>query len=314
MSFTVLVALSFLAHSGQAPLRFIVTGDDRWDTHGGRAGDENGVNVAGMKRLAAAIVAEKPSLLLFNGDTIGGGDDAQEASQYKTFLGAMQPIYDAGIKVLAVRGNHEMHAAHADDLWRTAFSGPYANPGNGPKGEEDLTYSYRVGDVLFLGLDQFSAAQEPVVNQAWVDKTLAASSATHVFAFFHKMAFKGGHHVDGMNTQPAARDAFLKSLGAHGGTVIFAGHDHLYDHLAATKDGVTIHQVIVGTAGAPFYHGTSTEAADGGWTLNHMGHIEGKLGYCVVEVDGKKVNVVFKEETSPGVFEKADSFSYSAKA
>jgi len=301
----------------QDHLRFIVTGDDRWETKGGRPGDENGVNVTGMRKLVKAIIEEKPAILLFNGDTIGGGNDEEEASQYKTFMGVMKPIYDAQIKVLAVRGNHEMHAPHADDLWRSTFSGPYANPTTSPKGEEGYTFSYTVGNTLFLGLDQFKTPQ-PVINQQWLDEMLAKSHATHIFAFGHKMAFKSGNHVDGMNTVPDARDKFLESLSNAGGVTVFFGHDHLYDHLTASEagwaEGRVMHQVVVGTAGAPFVHGKSAEAMDGKWKLSHLGHVEGRLGYCVVDIDGAKVTVTFKAENSSGVFEEADKFSYEATA
>src|ERR1035438_1489884 len=95
----------------QDHVRFIVTGDDRWNTNSPRAGlDENGVNVAGLTRLLAAILKEKPDAMLLNGDLVGGGEtEEEEASQFQTFLKVMQPAYDAGIKVLTVRGNHEMH-------------------------------------------------------------------------------------------------------------------------------------------------------------------------------------------------------------
>lgn len=310
----VIASLASAVSFGQDHFRFIVTGDDRWETKAARAGlDENGVNVTGMKRLAKAIIAEKPVILLFNGDTIGGGTDEVEASQYKTFMGVMQPIYDAKIKVLVVRGNHEMHAEHANELWRSVFSGPYANPTDGPAGEEDLTYAYTYGNTLFLGLDEFMTPK-CVINQAWLDKTLAEKKATHIFAFAHKMAFKSGNHVDGMNTVPEDRDKFLLSFAGAGGVTLFFGHDHLYDHLTASAGGKTIHQVVVGTAGAPFVHGTSTEATDGRWSLTHLGHVEGKLGYCVVDIDGTKVTVLFKAGTAPGVFETADSFSYDLAA
>jgi hypothetical protein len=301
--------------SAQDHFRFVVTGDDRWDTSHPRDGESNGVNVAGFTRVVTAILAEKPAIVLFNGDTIGGGDDAEEASQYKTYLGVIQPLYDARIRVLNIRGNHEMHAPHSSDLWRSTFSGPYANPGDGPKGEEDLTFSLSFGNSLFLGLDEF-ATQDPVINQAWLDATLSKTRATHVFAFAHKMAFKSGHHVDGMNTVPDARDKFLDSFSNAGGVALFFGHDHLYDHLTAAKTGwpagKEIHQIVVGTAGAPFVQGTSSDASDGQWALKHLRHVEGKLGYCVVDVDGSTVTVTYKAETEPGKFEVADTFSFMA--
>src|SRR5579862_4508584 len=144
------LALLTLASFGlcQDHFRFVVTGDDRWNTNHPRAGlDENGVNVTAMKRLAKAIIDEKPTILLFNGDCVGGMKaDEDEASQFTTFMQTMKPIYDAGVKVLVIRGNHEMHAPHSADIWRKVFAGPYANPGGGPAGEEDLTYAYTYGN------------------------------------------------------------------------------------------------------------------------------------------------------------------------
>src|SRR5215469_13461033 len=108
---------------GQDHFRFVVTGDDRWDTgHPRKDMDENGVNVAAMKSLAKAIIDEKPAVLLFNGDTVGGGKtDDEETSQFQTFMASMKPIYDAGIKVLVIRGNHEMHCPNSSDVWRKVF-------------------------------------------------------------------------------------------------------------------------------------------------------------------------------------------------
>lgn len=57
----------------QQHIRFVATGDDRWDVRSPRAGqDENGVSVAAMRKLVAAMLKEKPQVLFINGDTIGG--------------------------------------------------------------------------------------------------------------------------------------------------------------------------------------------------------------------------------------------------
>ncbi|HEY3781246.1 MAG TPA: metallophosphoesterase [Fimbriimonadaceae bacterium] len=315
-----LLILAILAVCTQAfaqdHFRFVVTGDDRWNTNNPRQGmDDNGVNVAAMDRLATAIVAEKPAILLFNGDCVGGGEtDDEETSQFKTFMISMEPIYLAGIKVLAIRGNHEMHCPNPTAVWQAAFAGDHANPGGGPSGEEDLTYSFTYGNTLFLGLDEFQTSK-PTINQDWLDQTLAGTKATHIFAFAHKMAFKSGNHVDGMNTVPEARDKFLTSLSNAGGRMVFFGHDHLYDHETALKTGwpanKAIHQVVVGTGGAPFVHGKNQEATDGNWALTHLGHVEGKIGYVVVDIAGPKVTVTYKAESAPNKFETADSFSYT---
>lgn len=297
----------------QDHVRFIVTGDDRWNTNNPRPGlDENGVNVTGLGRLVKAIIAEKPDALLLNGDLVGGGrTNDEEASQFQTFFKVMQPAYDAGIKVLTVRGNHEMHAPDANAVWRKAMSGPYANPDNGPDTEKDLTYAYPMKNCLFIALDEF-ATDDPVINQTWLDGVLKAPHPPHIFAFAHKMAFFSGNHVDGMPTVPEARDTFINSLIHAGAKMVFFGHDHLYDDLIATApDGSSIRQIVCGTAGAPFVKGKKLNETDGSWKLTRVAHVEQKLGYCVVDVDGNHVKFTFKAETSPGVFESADSFEYS---
>jgi len=304
---------------GQDHLRFIVTGDSRWNDGHPRPGDENGVNAAAMKRLAKAIVAEKPNVLLFTGDCIWATTDDQETSQLKTFLGLMQPIYDAGVKVLVIPGNHDSHAPNSDQDWRKAFTGPYANPDNGPAGGKDLSFYYKTGNCLFIGIDQFVNGDKgaPTVDLPWVNSVLKNNPATHVFAFAHKLAFFAGHHDDGFDQEPDVRDQLMQSLSDAGCHMLIFGHDHFYDHEVALKDGWpesrAIQQVIVGTAGAPFVHGTNTAPTDGDWKLTHMGHNEGALGYAVVDIDGNHVSVVYKAEKSPGDFERADSFSYDQK-
>jgi len=246
---------------------------------------------------------------------VGGGDsDAEESSQFDTWLKAMAPIYDSGIKVLTIRGNHEMHCPHPDEVWRKAMSGRYKNPTDGPKGEEDETYQFTFKNVLILGLDEFQGPNLGV-NQGWIDGVLSKPHAPHVFAFAHKMAFFSGNHTDGLDTAPKVRDPLIKSLANGGARVVFFGHDHLYDHtsakLAGWTDDQAIHQFVIGTAGAPFVKGKPQPATDGVWTLNHVAHIERQLGYAVVDVDGPNVKIVYYSETAPGVFTPADAFQYS---
>jgi len=300
----------------QDHVRFIVTGDDRWDTGHPRAGqDENGVNVAALTRLMKAAMAEKPDVMLLTGDLIGGAKtDAEEQSQFDTWIKVMQPVYDSGIKILTGIGNHEMHAPHADDVWRKAMSGNRANPDNGPQAEKGTTYSYVLRNCLFISLDEFQE-DSPTINQKWLDGVLKAPHPPHVFAFAHKAAFYVGHHDDLMTTVPAARDTFIESLVDAGARAVFFGHDHLYDHsavkLADWPDGRAIHQFVVGTAGAPFAKSKPLPDSDGNWKIQRIAHVDEKLGYCVVDVDGPKVTIVFKAEQSPGVFVAGDTYTYT---
>jgi len=292
--------------------KFIVTGDDRSGKD--RAEDHNGVNTVILAELAKAMIAEQPKFVLLSGDLIAGPKtDAEMESQLQTWLDVMKPVYDAGIKVYNIRGNHEMHVPHPEDVWRKMFVGPYAMPQNGPKGEEGMSFTVSYQNVLVVGLDEFQT-KELRVNQAWLDKVLKNKKETHLFVFSHKMAFRSGNHDDGLENDPASRDALIKSLIAAGGRTAFFGHDHLYDHRTVTAPGdspdKTLHQFVIGTAGAPLVHGTNDPGNTGNWKVEKIKHIEDHYGYAVVEIDGPKVTITFKQRTGPGVYESADEFSY----
>ena len=222
--------------------KFIVTGDSR--------GSDNGVNTPILTEIAAEIVNQGAEFVVFPGDLVNGyTTPAILESQLTHWRNIMQPVYDAGIGVYAVRGNHDLGSEAA---WNNVFSGAYALPGNGPAGEENFTYSVAHRNALVLGLDQYFATHR--VNQSWVDAQLAANTLPHVFTFGHEPAFQA-QHTDCLDDYVANRDAFWASLGDAGGRTYFAGHDHFYDH-ARVNDGDgdpdnDLHQYIVGTAGAP---------------------------------------------------------------
>jgi len=316
------LAVAFFSASiacfAQDHVRFIVTGDSRWADGHPRPGDENGVNAVALRSLSKAILAEKPNVLLLTGDLIWAKTDDEETSQLKTFIDIMKPVYDSGIKVLTIPGNHDTHAPNADAEWRQAFSGEFADPDNGPAGGKDLSFYYKTGNCLFVGIDEFVNGDKGAcsVDQAWLDSVLQKNPATHVFAFAHKLAFFAGHHDDGFNKEPEVRNTMMQSLSDAGCHMVLFGHDHFYDHELALKDGWpesrAIHQVIVGTAGAPFVTGAvaAQTPTDGDWKLTHLGHDEGAIGYAVVDVVGNHVSVVYKSEKTPGDFETTDSFSY----
>ena len=315
LRFSAAFALAAIASFSQAQSwKFIVTGDDRSGNH--RPEDHNGVNTVILGELSKAMIAEKPKFVLFSGDLINGPKtDEEMESQLATWLETMKPVYDAGIKVYNIRGNHEMHVPHPDAVWQKMFVGPYALPTNGPKGEDEMSYTVSYKNTLIIGLDEFQAKNDEAhINQAWLDQTLAKKKAQHIFVFAHKMAFRSGNHDDGMELDPVARDKFVNSLINAGERVAFFGHDHLYDHRSLTNlDGKTIEQFVIGTAGAPLVHGNEDPGNNNGWKVQKVKHIEDQYGYAVVEIDGPKVTITYKTRTAPGVYEAADTFSYSVK-
>ncbi len=297
--------------------RFVVEGDGRSDANSHRPGDKDGVNWEITNELAHAIAKQNPKFVMFTGDLVAGYTKTPQEfqTQLTTWLQAMKPIYDRHIPVLAVRGNHDAGAAGSTQVWQKVFSGKYTMPLNGPSGEKDLTYSYALHNVLILGLDEYSVGQE-AVNQAWVDKVLARNHHPLIFAEGHEAAFMDGTHKDTLDANPAKRDAFWESLIKAGSRVFFCGHDHLYDHMTVTRDsahpGPIMHQIVAGTAGAPFYTKGDYTGNNTGWKLHRVKHIDHTYGYVLVEINGNKATITFMGRTSPNHYAPMDTFSYTA--
>jgi len=286
----------------EAPWSFVVTGDSR--------DGDNGVNTVILGELAGQIVNHSVDFVLFPGDLVTGSTDpAVLQSQLTTWRNTMQPVYDAGIGVYPVRGNHDEDSVLA---WNNVFSGPFALPANGPAGEENLTYSVTHKNALILGLDQYVTSGR--VNQAWIDDQLATTTSPHVFALGHEPAF-AAQHTDCLDDYPINRDAFWSSLEQAGARTYFAGHDHFYDHARVDGDGDPsndIHQYIVGTAGAPLRDWSPPySGVNSGMTLTQIYH-EKQYGYLLGEVDGLDVTLTWMARVGTDTYAAGDVWGYTA--
>jgi hypothetical protein len=256
------------------------------------------------------MVKEGAELVIFPGDAINGWYNISTpyANQFATWRKAMAPVYDAGIKVYPIRGNHEngppappyafpwppgssatpliLPDAGLMTAYLNAFSDPWI-PANGPAGEKGLTYSFVYKNAFFIGMDQ--SVNPYRVNQPWLDAQLAQNTQPHAFVYGHTPAFRVGH-TDSLAYYPDDRDLFWNSLGNAGVRMYFSGHDHLYNR-AHIKDqaGHTIYQVLTGAGGAPF-NTWAPPYAEGDKVVGDY-HKEGENGYVLVTVDGPHVTM-----------------------
>lgn len=286
------------------PWRFIIAGDSR--------GSDNGVNTAILGELADEWAGSQAEFILFPGDLVSGDvNQTQLESQFWTWKNTMQPVYDAGIAVYPIRGNHDVGSPAGVTAWNNVFP---ELPDNGPAGETNLTYSITRRNVFVLGLDEYIRSHR--VNQAWVDSQLATNTKPHVFAFGHEPAF-AAKHQSCLDNYPTNRTTFWQSLEAAGARVYGAGHDHFYDHACIEdNDGNpdnNLHQLIVGTAGAPIYHWSPPYVGDNGsYTPEQLYHAE-QYGYVLVEVNDLNVTLTWMERTSPGVFVPTEVWGYAVE-
>lgn len=290
--------------STETPWRFIVTGDSRSE------GRNNGVNVRIVAELAEEIVSKNVDFVLWTGDLVNGGVSQRRMErQFSTWHKTMKPVYDAGIGVYPVRGNHDKGRPSGTGAWDKFFG--YL-PDNGPAGEKNLTYSFTHNNTLIIGVDQY--IKKSRVNQTWLDEQLAANTGSHIFVFGHEPAFEADHK-DCLDDYPAKRDRFWTSIEKAGGRAYFCGHDHFYNHASADDDGNPandVHQYIVGTAGAPLYEWSPPyDGNNGPYTLRNVYHAQ-EYGYVLVEIDGLGATLTWLQRTAGGKFLPKENFSYTS--
>ena len=281
--------------------KFMVFGDSR----GTDTTDQINTNI--LAELAKAATNENPAFVLVPGDLVYAGNTAA----FQAWSNIMSPVYQAGISVYPVLGNHD------DDSDPNAFKnffGPML-PTNGPPGEIGRTYAITRSNVLVLALDTY--VNPGRVNTNWVASVLATNTRPHVFAMGHQPAFKVNHD-DCLDDYPANRNAFWNSLSNAHCRIYFAGHDHFYDHMRLDDgDGDSrndLHQFIVGTAGAPLsadsypYNGDNS-----GWTPARVLH-EQQYGYVIVEIDGYQATATWHHRVGSNAYAAtAEIFAYDAR-
>jgi hypothetical protein len=323
MRFKALPAIAFLALASIASadhFQFVVAGDGRADPNAKppRAEDKNGVNTLITSEMAQAVLNEHAKFLLWTGDLVLGtrSDSKQFETMLLTWRGLMEPLYRKHVPVLACRGNHESGSPDSVAVWNKVFSGKYAMPNNGPATEKNLSFYYTYGPVLAVGLDEYTVDPKSIaVDVPWLQSVIKAHPKPFVFSFGHEPAFMDGAHKDLLDNDVPKRDALWETLVDSGSRVFFAGHDHLYDHMTVVRrgdnPGPVLHQLVAGTAGAPFYKAGEYVGANSDWQLTRVKNIVNTYGYLLVDINGSTATITFKGRVSPGKYEAMDSFSFS---
>ena len=182
-------------------------------------------------------------------------------------------------------------------------------PMNGPSNEKGMTYSFSRNNVFIIGLEEGYAGNEYRVNQTWLNEKLATNTLPLTFVYGHYPAFEVAP-ANTLANNPAARDAFWKSLGDYSVNVYFSGHIHLYNRAKISIDGgPEIQQIVVGTGGGQLatWDGTYPDSRVIGES-----HQEGKYGYNLVTINGNKVSIEhYTYDTLTDTWHLFDTYEYT---
>ena len=294
---------------------------DNKDAH-----NASGINDTTVKRFAEDMKQQGLSILLVGGDLIDGrGNDVPGLNaQYSEWFKAMQPVYDSGISVYAVPGNHEYWGKVADDCvtaWNESVLPRL------PKEREDnpkytgREYSFKFENAFFIGLNQNWAEKGDYIpnyyagnNVDWIKSTLDSrdkKKQPHLFVYGHMPQFMNQYSWE-TDTDFNNREEFWNTIGKAGSKIYLTGHIHTYSRsLATTKDGLfSIHQIIVGSCGAGF----ENPPWDGVYAESYR--IKGEYlnndyeGYMIATVKGPDVKLEWRYYKPDEGFKVGDTIAY----
>ncbi|OFX87999.1 MAG: hypothetical protein A2W99_11430 [Bacteroidetes bacterium GWF2_33_16] len=264
------------------------------------------INSDTIKEMIPFFLQDSIDFILLCGDIVEGGKmttSSELEMELKMWQDIFQPLYDNGIGVYPIRGNHEDDANDDITVWNKIFSGSNALPQNGPAGETNQTYSFNHKNAFFIGLDNYINIHR--VDQEWLNQQLENNSNPHVFVFGHEAAFKV-FHSDCLDDFQTERDIFWKSLTDAGVRTYFCGHDHFFD-VAQIDDGDgnsdnDIYQCVVGGGGGWLMSRYNYNGANSNYLPNGLFH-RMEHGYVLVEICGETltdldVTITWKERNS----------------
>ncbi len=234
------VGPAFSFHAAPAPgepVRFVVYGDVR----SGHAVHAD---------LLRAVVAEAPDFLLATGDMVLRGTDEGEWQKFFDIAGgvlARLPLYPS-------LGNHDLGATSGRERrFEDVFALP-ERPADCPPGA--AWYALDVAGVHVLMLDSNHYRDDRQLS--WLAGELARArdaGARAIFAVVHHGPFARGPH----GGDPFAVERYVPLLVEHGVTMLFSGHDHIYqrgrkaglDYIVSGGGGASLYPVTCGVPGRP---------------------------------------------------------------
>lgn len=185
-----------------------------------------------------AVVAARPDAFVMPGDLTYNG----ERASHEAFVAKLRAIADAGVPVLVIPGNHDVHQANvrlkgaADNDHFTAgdwfeLYGPFGAGAPGVLARDDASFSYvwEANPRLRLLLVDCNAVEEmwtvPDSTVAWIERQLADAQrqGARVVAFSHQNLLGAGGYNGLMIANGEDVERLYERYGVIGN---FSGHMH----------------------------------------------------------------------------------------
>jgi Calcineurin-like phosphoesterase len=164
-------------------------------------------------------------LMITVGDNLYGG--SKPADFAKKFEMPYKALLSAGVKFYASLGNHDSRQQSAYALFNM-------------DGKTHYTFKAPKQDVRFFALE--SSYLDPTQLQ-WLERELQSSREDWKIPYFHHPLYSSGdRHGSDLRARKALEPLFVK----YGVSVVFSGHDHVYERVMP-QQGITY--FVVGSSG-----------------------------------------------------------------
>lgn len=245
-------------------------------------GDTHVPNAYTIKKIVPKLLEDKVEVVLFVGDLVQGGKGQnsegmiQELTEWKELT---EPLIDAGVKILAVRGNHEADVKGNNiGVWEKMISP-----------ELNVVYVYK--NITFIGLDNYING-ERTVDVEWLLKTLDTTdkNGSIIVPFGHEPAFScNTFHPECLDANPENRNEFWNLIEKYGVKYYFCGHTHQYNLSQISHNGNIIQQVICGGGGGVLQPKKGGIKETQGYDIKSV-EIKSETGYLLVDVNNDKIS------------------------
>lgn len=157
------------------------------------------------------------------GDNIYGGQTAQDLD--KKFAQPYKDLLKAGVDFYASLGNHDSQENRNYPLFHMGGQ---------------RYYTHTMKDVRFFALD---TDQLDLKQRTWLEDALKSATEPWKIVYFHHPLYSdGATHGSDVNLRVVLEPLFVK----YGVSVVFAGHDHIYERFKPQK-GIT--HFVAGSSG-----------------------------------------------------------------
>lgn len=180
------------------------------------------------EQLAAAHRQFPFDFVLTVGDNIYGGESAEDFK--RKFEIPYAPLLSAGVKFYATLGNHDQPAERN--------YAPFNMRGK-------RYYSFSKGNAEFFALDSNYMDPEQL---DWLKRELTGSKAAWKICYFHHPLYNEGRYHGADKDLRAQLEPIFRSTGV---TVVFSGHEHVYQRLRPQNG---IYYFGVGSSGKLMKH------------------------------------------------------------